>query len=193
MRTVAALYVDPKGPYPKLEGVDAWPAERDARLYDGPHPVVAHPPCAPWSKMRWLANRKNFKRDKSCAPRALEQVRAFGGVLEHPEHSTFWQHAKLPTPLWSSMHGADEHGGRSYLVRQVAWGHRCVKPTWLYVIGVDHDLVCVGIRHGGTATHCVTSGPGQTPGLKVAHASMRSRSPLAFAEWLVALARVSIT
>ena len=204
MRTVAALYVDPLVPYPKLGGVITYDgrfcmngaqqvfAPGDARLYSGPMPIVAHPPCAPWSRMRHLAKR-GAKRDadRSCAPKALEQVRAFGGVLEHPEHSTFWEHAKLPTPLWSSMHGADCFGGRSYLVNQLAWGHRCSKPTWLYVVGVDNDLVTTGIRFGGVATHRVTRGPGQADGLKVAHSAMRSRSPVAFAEWLVSLARMS--
>ncbi len=41
---VAALYVDPKGVYANLPGVEVWDEEPDARLYDGPHPVVVHPP-----------------------------------------------------------------------------------------------------------------------------------------------------
>ena len=46
---VAALYVDVnRGPYPSIEGVDVWGAERDATVYDGALPVVAHPPCGHW-------------------------------------------------------------------------------------------------------------------------------------------------
>lgn len=90
---VAALYVMADGPYPKL--VANWYDEkRDAKLYDGPFPVVAHPPCGPWSKMRHLCT----KQDKTCAPRAVEQVRKFGGVLEHPAHSRLWNHCDLPLP-----------------------------------------------------------------------------------------------
>ena len=44
-RQVAALFVEKGGCYYGLNGVDPWPAGRDARLYNGPHPVVAHPPC----------------------------------------------------------------------------------------------------------------------------------------------------
>lgn len=50
MKTVAALYVQKNGAYWNLPGVDPWDEERDARLYDGPHPVVAHPPCQRWGK-----------------------------------------------------------------------------------------------------------------------------------------------
>ena len=42
---IAALYIDPRGPYPKMAEVDCWDETRDARLYDGPHAIVAHPPC----------------------------------------------------------------------------------------------------------------------------------------------------
>lgn len=47
---IAALYVETDGPYFGLDGVDPWDIRRDARLYTGPHPVVAHPPCARWGR-----------------------------------------------------------------------------------------------------------------------------------------------
>ena len=75
---VAALYVDPTGPYVGRPDVDPWDEARDARLYNGPHPVVAHPPCGPWGKLRDLY----LGHEHDCGPRAVEQVRAFGGVLE---------------------------------------------------------------------------------------------------------------
>ena len=40
--TVAALYVEPDGPYAGLDGVEVWDEARDARTYAGPQPVVAH-------------------------------------------------------------------------------------------------------------------------------------------------------
>jgi hypothetical protein len=42
---IAALYVATGGCYFGLPDVDPWDVERDARLYPGPHPVIAHPPC----------------------------------------------------------------------------------------------------------------------------------------------------
>lgn len=179
-RPVAALYVDPRGPYANMLDVEAWDAARDARRYEGPHPVVAHPPCGPWSRMRGLCT----KQDKSCAPRAVEQVRAFGGVLEHPQLSRLWMHCRLPEPFGFP----DGFGGRAFLVRQVAWGHCCVKPTWLYVVGVPTELVLAGMRTGGVATHRVTSGP-RGPRLPSANKRIASLTTPAFAAWMVELAR----
>ena len=50
---VAVLYVDERGPYPAL--AEHWYDERrDATSYALSLPVVAHPPCAPWSKLARL-------------------------------------------------------------------------------------------------------------------------------------------
>ena len=174
---VAALYVDPRGPYPKLV-THWWDETRDARTYAGPWPVVAHPPCGPWSKLRHLCTQQ----DATCGPAAVQQVRRWGGVLEHPEHSQLWAHCGLPLP------GELGDGfGRTHRVEQVAWGHPCVKPTWLYVVGVPDDVVRAGIRTGGKATHCVCTGPGFTR-IPVASKPMKRRTPHAFAEWLLDIA-----
>lgn len=183
-RVIAALYIEERGPYASRAGVDPWPESRDARLYCGPHPVVAHPPCGPWSKLRHLCTRQ----DPSCGPRAVEQVQAFGGVLEHPEHSSLWDHCSLPRPGAA----ADRCGGQTYRVEQVDWGHKCVKPTWLYVVGVAPQWVAgrLSARRGsGVATHCVCTGPRQRIRLPVASKSAKRLTPPLFADLLCDLAR----
>jgi len=178
---VAALYVDPRGPYPKLPGVDAWDESRDARAYSGPWPVVAHPPCGPWGRLRHMCT----KQDPSCGLRAVEQVRAFGGVLEHPEYSTLWDRCGLPKP----GELPDAFGGRTVRVEQVAWGHSCRKATWLYYVGVTLS----GLRSGGTPTHCVSRDARRARRnrytLKRTGTRANMLTPPAFAEWLVSLAR----
>lgn len=58
---IAALYIDERGPYVGLPGVDAWGISRDARLYEGPWPVVAHPPCARWCRLAKLVESQGGK------------------------------------------------------------------------------------------------------------------------------------
>jgi len=188
--TVAALYIDPRGPYTQMPGVDCWDAERDARRYAGPHPVVTHPPCGPWGKLRHLS----INQDATCGPRAVEQVRAFGGVLEHPAGSKLWDHCALPRP----GELPDAWGGRSIEVEQVRWGHVARKRTWLYLVGVaavpdsppprEPTHWCSGYRERGKP-NAKRRGPPVPPGIKIASAQQRRRTPQAFAEYLVALAR----
>lgn len=178
---IAALYVDELGPYPLMAGVDAWSLPRDARTYAGPYSVVAHPPCTNYGALRHLA----LVNDADCGPIAVQQVRAFGGVLEHPAHSKLWERCCLPLP------GAltDAFGGYTLFVEQVAWGHVARKRTWLYFVRIDAAFVLRTMRMGGKPTHWVSgggTGRGRTPpGIKVCSAQQRRRSPVAFAEWLV--------
>lgn len=193
MKTVAALFVDRNGPYPKMPGVDAWTIERDARKYDGPHPVVAHPPCGAWGTLRHLASRS--LNEKDCGPRAVEHVFLWGGALEQPAKSQLWKHCGLPMPFAATS----RRSGFSIDVEQVAFGHVARKRTWLFFYGVDRDLVMAGIRRGGIPTHWVSGsrrrkdgavrGGLVPPGIKVCSDEQRRRTPIAFAEWLVSLAR----
>ena len=57
---IAALYIDPRGCYPSMPGVDTWDESRDADNYAGPWPVVAHPPCGPWSALRHLSRKESL-------------------------------------------------------------------------------------------------------------------------------------
>lgn len=190
---VAALYVDPRGPYPKLLGPEyCWDEARDARTYAGPWPVVAHPPCGPWGQLRHL-----YKGDQSdCAIRAVEQVRRFGGVLEHPAGSQLWRHCGLPRPGGF----LDEDGNFTLEVEQCAWGHPARKRTWLFLVGVPLPR---GWSAKGAPTHWVSGGRNPNrkggrrgggivpPGIKVCSAQQRRRTPIAFAEWLITLARTA--
>src|SRR5690348_11920800 len=98
---IAALFVETNGVYFGLPDVDPWDAKRDARLYAGPWPVVAHPPCERWSKLAPVVEaRHGLKRgdDGGCFEAALAAVRKWGGVLEHPEGSAAWRTFGLMTP-----------------------------------------------------------------------------------------------
>lgn len=143
---IAALFVQKGGAYWDLPGVDPWDEARDARQYAGPHPVVAHPPCQRWGKFwagspMWIARtgqRKGKGDDAGCFAAALAAVRAFGGILEHPEGSHAWRAFDLIEP---SRHGAwvvaDWDGGWTCCIEQGQYGHYARKPTWLYANGVE--------------------------------------------------------
>ena len=189
--TVAALYIDPRGPYPKLLGPElCWDEGRDARTYAGPWPVVAHPPCGPWGRLRHLY--KGTEHD--CALVALAQVRVFGGVLEHPAESKLWHHDReLRGHLGRFGSHVDAFGGRSAWLDQVEWGHVARKRTWLYMVGVPLPYRFLAAPFPGRKpTHQVSRDAKRARRnsytLKRTSAQMNRRTPVAFAEWLISLA-----
>lgn len=140
MKTVAALYVHPRGSYQGLEGVDPWDQQRDARLYQGPHPVVAHPPCSRWCHLAGLVQARWGHRigdDDGCFESALASVRRWGGVLEHPAGSLAWVCHGLPSPDARGGWQRTLCGGWVCHVEQARYGHLAKKATWLYCHGVD--------------------------------------------------------
>lgn len=191
MTTVAALYIDRRGPYPSMPDVDCWDAERDARNYRGPHPIVAHPPCGPWGQLAHLCTRQ----DPALAPLAVAQLIRWGGVLEHPANSKVFRHLGMPLP-------GDEPrtiNGRvvwSMKVDQCLFGHVCRKPTVLLFADVPPDSIGE-LPADREPTHVVSNFHAspeakadlRARGLKVAGAAQKRRTPPAFADFLVRAAR----
>lgn len=201
---IAALYVAKDGCYWNLDGCDPWDEARDARLYAGPHSVVAHPPCARWCLLAgFVESRFPEKRrgeDGGCFTSALAAVRRWGGVLEHPAHTKAWPAFGLATPRrgWSAP---DLHGGRVCALNQAAYGHSAPKATWLYYVGVEPpSLHFASVETSasistGLASRRSTAGDAaarsrrRRGGVELASRRARSATPPAFRDVLLSLAR----
>lgn len=140
--TVAALYVEENGVYYGLPDVDPWPASRDARLYTGPHPVVAHPPCERWGSfysggplLVKQGKAKKLGDDGGCFEAAVRAVRDNGGVLEHPAYSRAWKVFYLARPFPGGGWRGSRDGGWTCEVDQGKYGHSAPKKTWLFYVG----------------------------------------------------------
>jgi hypothetical protein len=192
---IAALFVDERGCYADLDDVEAWGTRRDARRYTGPYPVVAHPQCARLGRFWFGGPRKERGADGGCFRSALQAVRYFGGVLEHPAASSAWEAFGLNTPpragRWVS---ADWQGGWTCCVDQGHYGHAGQKATWLYAVGVDLPSLT-----WGKAPRRIELPDGETPEQRrrrvrtgtVQKLSKRQRAatPIPFRDLLLSMAR----
>lgn len=178
--TVAVLFARADSCYKALPGCDVWDADRDARRWPGGCPVVAHPPCRAWGRLRHFA--KPRPDEKALALWAVEQVRKFGGVLEHPASSTLWPAAELPAPG-----NRDQWGGWTLPIHQHWWGHRAEKATLLYIVGCEPANVPPLPYRMDEPTHVVQSRKrtGSRPHIAKAE---REHTPPELAKWLVELA-----
>lgn len=184
---IAALYVEPGGCYFGIPEVDPWGELRDARRYAGPHPVVAHPPCERWG--RWAGSE--IGRDGGCFASALHSVRAWGGVLEHPEASSAWRmHGLSAPPRAGGWVPADRYGW-TCCVEQGHYGHRARKATWLYACGVRLPHLTWGASEAK-----IRPRPGRDPKRETRIGAVqrlcrkeRRATPIAFRDLLLSMAR----
>lgn len=183
-RKVAVLFARKRSIYKKNPCCDVWDIDRDARNYAETMPVIAHPPCRGWGRLRELAKPRPDEKDLALF--AVAKVRECGGVLEHPARSTLWQAANLPCPGES-----DDHGGFTISVLQFWFGHRAEKATWLYICGISiYDLPEVPLKIG-EASHvvCSTIKRGKRGYRPEVNKTEREGTPEPFAKWLVRLAQ----
>lgn len=186
---IAALFVSRRGPYWDRPGVDAWDEKRDARLYTGTDPVVAHPPCGRWCQMAKLVEaRYGYKagEDGGCFESALANVLRCGGVLEHPAFTKAWERYGLVAPaghFWQRT----TLGYWVCQVSQCAYGCRARKLTWLLYSGTvpPAPLDWRTPEHTGRVGGCENRGAAKVARIWRAEAS---RTPEAFAQALISLA-----
>jgi len=142
---ISALFVSTNGPYSNLEIIDAWDIKRDARKYNGPNKVIAHPPCERWGRywgggpmLHHTPKQKLLGDDGGCFSHALWSVRSFGGIVEHPEASHAWNWFGIKRPSRNGgWEKADNYGGLTCCVSQGNYGHKSQKLTWLYANGIQ--------------------------------------------------------
>lgn len=201
---IAALYVEADGVYYGLPGVDPWDVARDARRYVGPHPVVAHPPCQRWGRMATggpsAPGTAVVGDDKGCFAAALDAVRKWSGVIEHPEASKAWKWFGLAHPArHQGWQRADHRGGWTCYVEQGHYGHMSRKPTWLYAVGCD--LPTLDWSKGEQRLHPIAlERYGYAKARRIGMAAMvggkdktrlRERTPIAFRDVLISMARTA--
>jgi hypothetical protein len=189
---IAALFVQTGGVYFGLPDVDPWDAKRDARLYPGPHPVVAHPPCSRWCQLAHINQKRYGHRvgdDGGCFASALASVRRWGGVLEHPAFSLAWPTFGLPPP----RPGRWRRNGSEWVaeVSQAAYGHRARKLTWLFAVGSrPPELDWSRPEATAQVSYCRNHRASDLPRLTKREAS---RTPIPFRDLLLSIARSATT
>lgn len=183
------LFADPKGSYAGLPDIDLWDEARDARRYAGHHPVVAHPPCSRWCQLAHI-NQKRWGAkvgdDGGCFASALDSVRRWGGVLEHPAFTYAWPAFGLPRPPAMGWQRAID-GGWVAQISQGAYGHRARKLTWLYYVGTAAPPETLWDVPEPTAqvSYCANHGDSPLPRISKREASA---TPPAFRDLLLRLA-----
>lgn len=179
---IAVLFARADSNYKAMPQCDVWDIERDARRWQGGAPVVAHPPCRAWGRLRQFA--KPRKGEAELAIQAVARVQDNGGVLEHPAHSSLWAHEGLPMP----GEFPDAWGGWTLEIEQFHWGHRAEKRTWLYIVGCTPDRLPAMPFREGRPTHCIA--PTRHGGVRLPTVTKpeREHTPPELAAWLVELA-----
>ena len=188
MTTIAALFVETDGCYFNLPGVDPWDEPRDARRYDGPYPVVAHPPCDRWHMLSAVNHKRwGFKinDDDGCFASALAAVRMWGGVLEHPAQTRAFRFHGIPQPTSRGWQRTID-GDWITEIDQAAYGHRARKSTWLLYSGNNPPPALDWSRAFGTLQ--IGNFDKKLPVMSTAEALA---TPPVFRDMLISIARIA--
>lgn len=102
----------------------------DAMNFNDNRPLIAHPPCRLWSKLKGLSTAPQHER--GLAYHALYLVYKNGGILEHPYPSDLWNQTGLLTTKLKKNHILLK-------INQGNFGLEIRKPTLLFINGLTHN------------------------------------------------------
>ena len=178
---IAVLFARPDSIYKQIPDCDVWDKDRNALNWPGSMPVVAHPPCRAWGQLQHFAKPELGERE--LAIWAVEQIRRWGGVLEHPFGSRLWAECGLPV-----RNQSDIYGGWTLGVLQYWWGHRAAKATRLYIVGCSPShLPSLPFVLGDAP--CVVQTRKRIDHRPHLRKPEREHTPEKFAHWMVEVAR----
>lgn len=164
----------------KSMNLDCYDIERNALTWAGGNPIIAHPPCRSWGQLSHFANPR--PGEKELAIYSINQIRKYGGVLEHPRASRLWKEMNLPLGKQT-----DEYGGYTISINQSWFGHKAEKKTLLYICGVErNNLPEIPLKFD--LIEYVVSSSRKKAGKKEISKADRERTPIDLAKWLIQVA-----
>ena len=110
---LAVLFCHKDTEYAGLPGVHLWYRERNALLYPGPFPIIAHPPCAAFGRFK-----KRSTQPALPSILCVHLAELYGGVIEQPATSCLFRLCAPP--------------GFIETIRQSAFGYPTEKLTHLF-------------------------------------------------------------
>ena len=143
-----------------MPGINCWDEFKNAYNYKGTNPVIVHPPCAQWSRLKNFAIENDYT--KSLAHFCFQRVLDNGGIFEHPAGSSFFREVGIQNKIIS----IDQHW----------FGFPARKRTYLYF----HKCEPIQLPLNFNAIENNVAG---------LHSSKRSTTTINFAEYLIACIR----
>lgn len=126
MKPTTVLCSELHSVYADFPGLDLWPISRDARHYNGPGPIIAHPPCGHWGRYCKVCRLPG----RDLGPHCIATARAFAGIVEQPASSSLFRH----TLAAGTPEAPDLWGGCLLTTDLWRFGFPSEKLTTVYVV-----------------------------------------------------------
>lgn len=173
---IPVLFTHENSNYNKIKIFDCYDINRDALSFNDRIPLIAHPPCRLFSRLRKFSTAP--LSEKKLAFFALAKVRQFGGILEHPRSSTLWKNGNF------NLNGSvDSYGGFLRSVDLSWFGFPARKKTMLYFCGITPGQLPSFPMSFNAITHVISSSGNS--GKKELSKNMRSSTPFPMIEFFI--------
>lgn len=178
MEKIPVLFTQKGSNYLADDRFDCWDVKRNALNYSGKAPVIAHPPCRLFGRLKGLTTAPQW--EKQLGYYAIGTVRKNGGIVENPAHSDLFKITGC-----NLDGGCDEFGGFLIDVQLNWFGFPVRKRTWLYVCGCSRSDVPGHPLNFDMITHTVGRNSKSKTNLmkKQLEKNYRAKTPIKMIDW----------